>query len=42
MSNSQFVKNAPEKVVRAEMEKLHTTEWELEKLEEKAKGLRGE
>jgi len=26
LSNAQFVKNAPEKVVRIEMEKLHTTE----------------
>ncbi len=42
LSNAQFVKNAPEKVVRIEMDKLHTTEWELEKLEEKAKNLRGE
>lgn len=42
MSNAQFVKNAPEKVVRIEMDKLHTTEWELEKLQEKAKNLRGE
>ena len=42
MSNSQFVKNAPEKVVRAEMEKLHTTENELAKLEEKYKSLGGE
>lgn len=42
LSNAQFVKNAPEKVVRIEMDKLHTTESELEKLEEKAKNLRGE
>jgi valyl-tRNA synthetase len=37
MSNAQFVKNAPEKVVRAEMDKLHMTENELAKLEEKYK-----
>lgn len=42
MSNAQFVKNAPEKVVRAEMEKLHTTENELSKLEEKYKSMTGE
>lgn len=42
MSNAQFVKNAPEKVVRAEMDKLHTTENELAKLEEKYKSLGGE
>lgn len=42
MSNAQFVKNAPEKVVRAEMEKLHITENELSKLEEKYKSLGGE
>ena len=42
LSNAQFVKNAPEKVVRIEMDKLHATEWEVEKLEEKAKNLRGE
>ncbi len=42
MSNAQFVKNAPEKVVRAEMEKLHIAENELTKLEEKHKGLSGE
>lgn len=37
LSNTQFVKNAPEKVVRIEMDKLHTTENELAKLEEKYK-----
>jgi valyl-tRNA synthetase len=42
LSNSQFVKNAPEKVVRIEMDKLHTTENELAKLEEKYKSLGGE
>lgn len=42
MSNAQFVKNAPEKVVRAEMDKLHIAENELTKLEEKHKGLSGE
>ena len=42
MSNSAFVKNAPEKVVRAEMDKLHIAENELTKLEEKHKGLSGE
>jgi hypothetical protein len=36
------VKNAPEKVVRAEMDKLHIAENELTKLEEKHKGLSGE
>lgn len=42
MSNAQFIKNAPEKVVRAEMDKLHATENELAKLEEKYKSLGGE
>lgn len=35
LSNNAFVSNAPEKVVRAEMDKLHATESELSKLEEK-------
>ncbi len=35
LSNNAFVSNAPEKVVRTEMDKLHATESELSKLEEK-------
>jgi valyl-tRNA synthetase len=39
LKNTAFVSNAPEKVVRAEMEKLHLAENELAKLEEKYKQL---
>ena len=35
LGNNAFVSNAPEKVVRAEMDKLHLTESELAKIEEK-------
>lgn len=35
LKNNAFVSNAPEKVVRAEMEKLHNAEVELKKFEEK-------
>lgn len=35
LGNNAFVSNAPEKVVRAEMDKLHATESELAKIEEK-------
>jgi valyl-tRNA synthetase len=35
LKNTAFVSNAPEKVVRAEMEKLHNAEDELKKFEEK-------
>jgi valyl-tRNA synthetase len=35
LKNTAFVSNAPEKVVRAEMEKLHNAENELKKFEEK-------
>lgn len=35
LKNNAFVSNAPEKVVRAEMEKLHLAEIELKKFEEK-------
>ncbi len=39
LANSAFVSNAPDKVVRLEMEKLHKAEDELMKLEEKYKTL---
>lgn len=39
LGNNAFISNAPEKVVRAEMEKLHLAEDELRKLEEKYKTL---
>lgn len=39
LGNNAFVSNAPEKVVRAEMEKLHLAEDEFTKLEEKYKAL---
>ncbi|GAB0174793.1 MAG: valine--tRNA ligase [Candidatus Altimarinota bacterium] len=35
LKNNAFISNAPEKVVRAEMEKLHIAETELKKFEEK-------
>ncbi len=35
LKNTAFVANAPEKVVRIEMEKMHISETELKKLEEK-------
>lgn len=35
LKNTSFVANAPEKVVRIEMEKVHLAETELAKLEEK-------
>jgi valyl-tRNA synthetase len=37
LKNTAFVSNAPEKVVRIEMDKLHLAETELSKLEEKYK-----
>jgi valyl-tRNA synthetase len=37
--NPSFAQNAPEKVVRAEMEKQKSTEEQLHKLEEKYKML---
>ena len=39
LANGSFVKNAPEKIVRAEMEKRNQTIEQLEKLEEKYKSL---
>ena len=39
LSNSSFAKNAPEKIVRAEMDKKHQAEDQLKKLEEKYKSL---
>lgn len=37
LKNTAFVANAPEKVVRMEMDKMHLAETELEKLEGKYK-----
>jgi valyl-tRNA synthetase len=37
LKNTAFISNAPEKVVRIEMEKVHLAELELGKLEEKYK-----
>lgn len=42
LSNGSFAKNAPEKVVRAELEKKNLAREQLEKLEEKLKTLSGE
>lgn len=42
LSNSSFAKNAPEKIVRAEMEKRNLAREQLSKLEEKYKNLQGE
>ena len=39
LKNNAFISNAPEKIVRIEMEKLHMTENELTKLEEKYRHL---
>jgi valyl-tRNA synthetase len=39
LGNNAFISNAPEKVVRAEMDKMHLAEDELGKLEEKYKSL---
>ncbi len=41
LKNNAFVSNAPEKVVRLEMDKLHLAETELAKIEEKYKQLGG-
>ncbi len=37
LKNTAFIANAPEKVVRTEMDKMHLAETELAKLEEKYK-----
>ena len=37
LKNTAFIANAPEKVVRTEMDKMHIAETELAKLEEKYK-----
>ena len=42
LQNNSFVANAPEKIVRAEMDKKHQVENELAKLEEKYHSLAGE
>lgn len=42
LQNNSFVANAPEKIVRAEMDKKHQVENELTKLEEKYHALTGE
>lgn len=39
LSNASFVKNAPEKIVRAEMEKRRQAEEQLEKFEEKLRNI---
>lgn len=42
LKNNAFVANAPEKIVRIELEKKHTVEAELKKLEEKYISIGGE
>jgi valyl-tRNA synthetase len=42
LANGSFAKNAPEKIVRAEMEKRNLAREQLTKLEEKYHALRGE
>lgn len=42
LKNTAFVSSAPEKIVRAEMDKQHQTEDQIQKLEEKYKSLDGE
>ena len=42
LENNSFVANAPEKIVRIEMEKKHQAETDITKLEEKYKAFGGE
>ena len=42
LQNNAFIANAPEKIVRTEMEKKYQVEWELKKIEEKYQALSDE
>ena len=42
LKNNAFIANAPEKIVRIELEKKHTVEAEIKKLEEKYTSLESE
>ncbi len=41
LSNTAFTKNAPEKIIRIEMDKKNLAQEQIEKLEEKYKKLLG-